>query len=140
MRHLAARGGLAEVLDIDSAGTMGWHEGKPPDHRMISAARKRGIAMTGRARQLTGRDFREFDLILTMDEENLRDVKALAARQDEPPRQRARVVAFREYCERHQVSSVPDPYYGGPEDFERVLDLLEDGCSVILRRYSDGTL
>jgi protein-tyrosine phosphatase len=104
------------------------HSGELPDPRMRAAASRRGYELISRARKFTAADFGVFDLILTMDEDNRRNVLALA-KTDE---QRARVRAFCDFCEKHDDESVPDPYYGGPQGFEHVLDLLEDGCRGIV--------
>ena len=138
LRHLAEKHGADDLFEIDSAGTIGFHTGNPPDSRMREAAARRGIAMTGRARQVRASDLDEFDLILTMDEENFADVTGLATRNGEADDRRARIVRFCDFCERHDDTEVPDPYYGGDEGFERVLDLLEDGCLALIRRHREG--
>lgn len=128
MRKLVAEAGLAERVAVASAGTLGLHAGRLPDARMRAAAARRGYELTSRARQFMAEDFARFDLILTMDEDNRSNVLALATTEA----QRARVRRFTEFCRKHTVTAVPDPYYGGPEGFEQVLDLLEDGCNEIL--------
>ena len=135
MRHLVDEAGLGERFTLDSAGTAGWHVGKRPDSRMIAAATRRGIEMKGHARQATADDFARFDHIFAMDRSNHEDLLALRDRCPDP---RARLHLFCEFCEEHEESEVPDPYYGGPEGFEKVLDLLEDGCSNFLRRWGTG--
>lgn len=129
---LAQTQGLADRLEIDSAGTIGLHAGRPADPRMRAAAAARGYALTSRARQVVAADLDAFDLILTMDDDNRRGVLALA-RTDA---QRARVRPFCAYCTGHDETEVPDPYYGGAQGFERVLDLLEDGCQGVLNWVS----
>jgi len=128
MRRLACEAGLAEQVEIDSAGAGGWHEGSPPDDRMTAAARRRGYELTGRARQITAGDIRRFDLVLIMDEQNRRDIRPWLP--DGPEREKVRM--FCEFCARFENDEVPDPYYGGREGFDRVLDLLEDGCAGVL--------
>jgi protein-tyrosine phosphatase len=128
MRALVTEAGLAAQVDVASAGTLGLHAGKLPDSRMRAAASRRGYELTSRARKFTGADFGAFDLILTMDDDNRRNVLALASTEE----QRARVRAFCDFCDKHPDKTVPDPYYGGPEGFEHVLDLLEDGCRGIV--------
>lgn len=137
MNHLLAREGLAPQFEVDSAGTAGYHIGDPPDPRMTKAARARGIEMKGRARQVKPADFEEFDWIFAMDRSNHEDLRHVRQKARNPT---ARLVLFCEFCERHDEREVPDPYYGGHEGFEKVLDLLEDGCSVFLRRWADGAL
>lgn len=137
MRSVSEKEGLGDRVVIDSAGTIGLHTGDPPDHRMTRAARRRGIRMAGQARQITVADLDSFDWVLVMDEENLADVQALAGRNGGGS---ARIAMFCEFCTAHEENEVPDPYYGGPEGFEKVLDLLEDGCSGIIRRFQEGKL
>lgn len=127
MRALAAKAGAA--VHAESAGTTGYHAGEPPDRRMIAAAKRRGYELVSRARQVERADFEKFDLILVMDDDNLRGVLGLAANEAE----RAKVAKFTTYCRGHQeADAVPDPYYGGADGFEKVLDLLEDGCAGLL--------
>lgn len=137
MNHLLAREGLASRFEVDSAGTAGYHAGNAPDLRMTRAARARGIAMKGRARQVRATDFETFDWIFAMDRSNFEDLAAIRNRSGNPT---AKLVHFCEFCEQHDEREVPDPYYGGPEGFEKVLDLLEDGCSVFLRKWRNGEL
>jgi protein-tyrosine phosphatase len=137
LRHLAAQRGLAERLEIDSAGTAGWHAGKAPDARMVAAAKDRGITMLGRARQARVRDFAEWDYLFAMDRSNLADLRKLQA---QCPGARAKLLLFCELCEVHDEEEVPDPYYGGRDGFDRVLDLLEDGCGAFLDRLEEGSL
>lgn len=127
------RAGLADRFVVDSAGTGGWHVGKPADPRMRAAAARRGLDLTSRARQLEPADLGRFDHILTMDADNLAAVQAMARRhQAAAGGQQALVTPLVRYCRRHQASEVPDPYYGGEQGFEQVLDLLEDACGGLL--------
>lgn len=129
LRALAEKRGLADRVAVGSAGTIGYHEGDLPDARMRAAALRRGYELRSRARRFAREDFSRHDLIVVMDEDNRRDVLALAA--DEADR--AKVRRFTEFCRAHPgADKVPDPYYGGDEGFERVLDLLEDGCAGLL--------
>ncbi|RFC43043.1 MAG: protein-tyrosine phosphatase [Verrucomicrobia bacterium] len=132
MTKLVTEAGLEQVWEIDSAGTIGMHAGNPADVRMQTAARKRGVALTSRARQIWTADLDRFDLILAMDRSNFGDIGLLAGKS-----RRAEVALFCEFCTRHREIEVPDPYYGGPEGFEKVLDLLEDGCAEILRLWRE---
>jgi protein-tyrosine phosphatase len=131
--HQVAQAGLAERLQVDSAGTGGWHVGHPADARMRAAAARRGLELTSRARQLELADLSRFDHILTMDNDNLAAVEAMAGRARaaglEP---RAKVEPLVHYCRHHSVAEVPDPYYGGTQGFEHVLDLLDDACAGLL--------
>lgn len=128
--HLLQRQGLEEAFAVDSAGTGGWHVGKPADPRMRAAASRRGIELPSRARQLEPADLQRFDYILTMDDDNLRAVRELERRHGGT----ATIQPLTAHCQRLRSAEVPDPYYGGPEGFERVLDLLEDACAGLLQR------
>ncbi len=129
LRALVARAGLAGRIEIDSAGTYGGHRGELPDPRMRSAAARRGLTLTHRARQIREEDFAAFDRIVVMDDMNYENVHRLA-----PSREAAaRIFRLTEFCRRHPDRTyVPDPYYEGHEGFELVLDLLEDGCEGLL--------
>jgi protein-tyrosine phosphatase len=129
--HLVAREGLEDRFVVDSAGTGGWHVGNPADRRMRAAAERRGIHLPSRARQLDLADFTSFDRILTMDDDNFRNVRSLARELGERPGL-ARIEPMTSHCRVHQVSEVPDPYYGGEQGFKDVLDLLEDACGGLL--------
>ncbi len=132
MRHLIEAEGLGDRFELDSAGTAGWHIGKSPDSRMTAAARARGIEMKGRARQVGPEDFSSFDHIFAMDRSNYEDLLEVQSRCENST---AKLQLFCELCEEHDEEEVPDPYYGGPEGFEKVLDLLEDGCAAFLSHW-----
>jgi protein-tyrosine phosphatase len=123
MRHLVREAGLEDEIEIDSAGTGGWHVGSPPDERATEAAAGRGITLEGAARRFAVENFDRFDLILAMDGENLRDLQALAP--DEEARAKVRLL-------RGPGLDVPDPYYGGSRGFEDVLDQVEEACRALL--------
>lgn len=127
-RKLVLDAGRDAEFEIDSAGTIGYHQGERADSRMRAAASGRGYELASRARRIELLDFDRFDLIVTMDEDNYRDVEALN------PGSRARVVRMIDYCDELQVSEVPDPYYGGESGFHQVIDILEDSCGNLLRR------
>ena len=136
--HLLAQADASERFVVDSAGTGGWHVGKAADRRMREAASRRGIALTSRARQLELADLNLFDHILTMDASNLAHVQALAREGRSCAAagshgQQARIEPLVGYCSRFDAHEVPDPYYGGEEGFEQVLDLLEDACTGLLQ-------
>ncbi len=137
MRALVGAEGLTKQFEIDSAGTIGYHTGNSPDARMAKAAEARGIRMIGAARQVTSADLENFDWVFAMDRDNYRDLKDLEMTCPNP---KAKIVMFCDFCEEHNEKEVPDPYYGGPEGFEKVLDLLEDGCGVFIRRFQEGAL
>ncbi len=120
--------GLQERVRVDSAGTGDWHIGHPPDARSQTAAAQRGYDMSAlRARQVRARDFQDFDLLLAMDENNLRDLQRLA-----PPEHRHKLRMFMDFADLEE-RSVPDPYYGETQDFQRVLDLVETAADGLLR-------
>src|SRR5918999_2829769 len=120
LRHLAKEKSLE--LRIESAGLGDWHVGDPPDERAQHHARTRGYDLSAqRARQVTARDFEEFDMILAMDRGHLQALQRMA-----PPRHHAKIRLF------HADLEVPDPYYGGAAGFERVLDLVEERCRALL--------
>ena len=129
--HLIAREGLEDRFVVDSAGTGGWHVGNPADRRMRAAAERRGIHLPSRARQIELADFTSFDRILTMDDDNLRNVRSLARELGDRPGL-ARIEPMTSHCRRLSAREVPDPYYGGEQGFEDVLDLLEDACGGLL--------
>jgi len=131
MRALVEREGGAESIQVDSAGTGSWHVGSPPDARAAAAARARGIELHGSARQARSADFAAFDLLLAMDEDNVRDLLAIAPDADA----RAKVRLLREFDPAAVAASslsVPDPYYGGERGFEDVLDLVQAACEGLL--------
>jgi protein-tyrosine phosphatase len=130
--HLLAREGMKDQFVVDSAGTGGWHVGRPADRRMRAAAERRGITLPSRARQLDRHDLLAFDRILTMDADNLRSVRALARELSLPAHQLAVIEPITSHCRRLRAVEVPDPYYGGDQGFEDVLDLLEDACAGLL--------
>ncbi len=127
-RHVLGAQAAAAAVDIDSAGTHGYHVGEAPDPRAQAAAKRRGIDMSGlRARQLVAEDFERFDLLLVMDMQNRADALALA-----PPARRDRVKLLLDYALRPDRREVPDPYYGGEQDFELVLDLVDDASRGLM--------
>jgi protein-tyrosine phosphatase len=134
-RAVAQRDAPDLVLEIDSAGTAGYHVGELPDQRTRQAAARRGYDMSAlRARVVEADDFEHFDLILAMDRENLRALERRA-----PAHARERIRLFLEFAPEAGIGEVPDPYYGGPNGFEDVLDLIEAasrGLLEHLRRQS----
>jgi len=128
MRAMLEAQEFADRVSIRSAGTAGWHVGKLPDQRMRTAAQNRGYDLSSRARQVSENDLRDYDLVLVMDRQNLRDVRSY----DRESLFGSKIRLFCDFCTDHQESEVPDPYYGGEQGFELVLDLLEDGCRGVL--------
>lgn len=127
-RELVTNAKLDQKILVDSAGTGAWHIGKSPDARTIAAARTRGYDLSVlRARQVTERDFEEFDYILAMDEANLAHLQQM-----KPAHFTGHLGLFLEFGARGDHREVPDPYYGGSDGFELVLDLVEDAAQGLL--------
>jgi protein-tyrosine phosphatase len=118
MRHLARERGID--VEVASAGIGGWHVGEPPDSRSAEAARRRGIVLEGAAQQVRRSDFDDYDLLVAMDRGHLRDLLAMAGEH----RDKVRLLIDGE--------DVPDPYYGGRDGFDDVLDLITEGCERLL--------
>ena len=132
-RNKAEALGLSDRFFIDSAGCGGWHKGEQPDRRSISAAAQHGIDISGqRARQVTTEDFDRFDLILGLDRDNV----AYLARM-RPWESPARVALYLEEA-LGRAKNVPDPYYGGPRDFEAVYQLCEAASDALIKKLIEG--
>lgn len=130
LRQLAQKRGLADRVVVHSAGTHDYHVGEPPDARTLKHGVARGYDMSGqRAQQVSGKHFDEYDYILAMDRGHLRVLKQLA-----PPGAKARLGMFLEASARWKGEDVPDPYYGGVEGFEQVLDMVEEAAGRWLER------
>jgi len=115
---------VSHLFEIDSAGLLDYHEGELADGRMRVHATARGYSLTHRSRPVIKSDFDRFDLILCMDDQNIRGLKQLTS----DPRHIEKIRLITNYCRQFSASSVPDPYYGGDNGFENVIDLLEDAC------------
>ncbi len=134
LRHLAAIEAPRLALEIDSAGTAGYHIGAPPDPRSQRAALRRGIDISGlRARRIAAQDFARFDLILAMDVQNLRELQA-----QRPRDARAELKLFLEYAPDLTLREVPDPYYRDAGAFEQVLDLTTAAARGLLAALQEG--
>ncbi|GHD58854.1 low molecular weight protein-tyrosine-phosphatase [Jeongeupia chitinilytica] len=128
LRKLVDDAGLAGRVIVDSAGTQDYHVGEAPDRRAQAHAKKRGYDLSPlRARQVSAQDFSRFDLILAMDAGHLRQLERQA-----PPQHQAKVKLFLDFATAAREREVPDPYYGGADGFEHVLDLVEDGCAGVM--------
>lgn len=128
MLHLIKERGLEDRIRVDSAGTASYHIGDPADPRSSQAAEKRGIDLPSRARQFTKSDFERFDYVLACDQSNLENLRHLAG-----PTDREKIYLLLDFdSENPKGSSVPDPYYGGPQGFETVLDLCQSACEKLL--------
>lgn len=127
--NLAAQHGLADLLQVDSAGTGDWHLGKAPDSRTQAAALQQGYDLSHlRARQVTPADFDRFHYVLAMDANNLRDLKSM-----KPNDYRGHLGLFLDFATNTAVTEVPDPYYGGEDGFEEVLSLVCDASAGLLQ-------
>ncbi len=121
--------GLAHLVFVDSAGTHNYHPNSPPDERSQAHAAKRGYDLSDlRARQIQDGDFDRYDLILVMDWDNLALVQDVC-----PPKHQTKVRRLTEFCRQHDSPVVPDPYYGGSQGFDQVLDLVEDACEGLIQ-------
>lgn len=129
MNHLIAEANLSDQIICESAGTASYHVGNPPDRRMVAAASQRRMKFLGEARQFQKLDFEKFDLILAMDQENYRDIISL----DPAGKYRDKVRMMCDFCIHHNDKEVPDPYYGGSDGFNYVIDLLLDACQGLLQ-------
>jgi protein-tyrosine phosphatase len=133
-RHHAEAEGVLHRFHVDSAGTGGWHAGEPPDDRMSRVAASRDVPLSGSARQLIVSDLDLFDHVICMDAENLRGAEQLG-------RGSASVALLLSYHENVDERDVPDPYYGGPEGFDHVFDLLDVSCRNLVQallRHDDA--
>ncbi|KAL8029642.1 hypothetical protein ABFX02_14G238400 [Erythranthe guttata] len=137
-KHLVSQRNLDSKFYIDSAGTINYHEGNPADQRMRAASKRRGIEITSLSRPIRASDFRDFDLILAMDKQNREDIigafERWRHREPLPADGANKVQLMCSYCKRHSETEVPDPYYGGQQGFEKVLDMLEDACESLLEK------
>ena len=120
--------GAEHLVEIDSAGTSGYHVGSPPDSRSARVAQARGVEITGVSRQLTRADLHRFDYVIAMDADNLREIGELR----DAVGGTARVHRLREWDPQRDGDDVPDPYYGGPRGFEDVHDIVERSCAALL--------
>lgn len=120
MRGLIADAGLNSTIEVDSAGTSGWHVGQAPDERAAAAAASRGVELSGQARQIEPSDFEDSDLVLAVDEETLLLLRRMAP------------AGAHAVVRKLAADDIPDPYYGGPAGFEDVLDRLTIACGDLL--------
>lgn len=130
MRHLVKQAGLEASIEVDSAGTGDYHVGEPPDARARAAGRRHGLEISGRARQVKRTDFERFDYILAMDGDNLANLQALAS-----ARSAAHCGLLRDFdATAPSGSSVPDPYFGGEQGFDEVVEQCVRACNGLLTR------
>lgn len=127
-RHKVKQAGLEDLIHIDSAGTHAYHVGESPDNRAQGAARSRGVDLsTQRARKVNRNDFDEFDFVIAMDNSNYYDLESISE-----PHHQEKLYLFLDFARNASVSEVPDPYYGGNQGFENVLDLVEDASDGLI--------
>jgi len=126
---------LENLFVVDSAGTGGWHVGNLADPRMRATALSRGIELTSRSRQIEENDLYEFDYILVMDKDNLHAVKSLSQDQLNPVNSKIKLILS--YSKNSQLDEVPDPYYGGQNGFDKVIDLLDDAMDGLIDSLMD---
>ena len=126
MRHLIEERGLVERIVVDSAGTIGYHTGHEADSRMQNAAQRRGFELLSRSRKITRADLETFDLVIAMDRDNFNDIQSIHS----APKSSIKLLSS--YLDDSWPSDVPDPYYGGSEGFEYVLDMIQAACPQIL--------
>jgi protein-tyrosine phosphatase len=136
MRHLVADAGLVGAIEVDSAGTSRYHIGDRPDSRALAEAAQRGVPMQHRARQLIADELDRWDLVVGMDGQNVRDIRALA--RGLPDVGRIELLrSFDAEADPGGPLDVPDPYYGGAEDFAVMFDLIESACRGLLAHLAD---
>jgi len=124
LRSLLLKSGLSLDIEIASAGTHDYQIGRPPFPAAVEAAKRRGYELTGCiSRRVRQSDFDHYDLILAMDRSNLASLRQIA-----PTRCKEKIELLLEYSEKYHYEEVPDPYGGSEEDFDRALDMIEDGC------------
>ncbi len=130
-RRLTQQAGVGHKYEADSAGTGSWHVGEPPDPRMVRVAAQHGLQYGGRARQFKREDFERFDLIIAMDIDN----RAFLFNKARTAEEQAKIHLLREFDpEGGPNASVPDPYYGGPDGFETVYQIVERSCKGLLEQ------
>lgn len=129
MRQLVRQAGMEQNFVIDSAGISNYHQGELPDPRMRVHAARRGYELTHLSRPVTYKDFFDFDMIIGMDSSNMQALHDRAPGLDEE----RKLYRITDFCRSHQdIDHVPDPYYGGDQGFENVIDILEDACAGLL--------
>jgi len=129
MKKLVAEQGLKSQYEIDSAGLIGYHQGEGADPRMKFHARRHGYQLTHISRPIRTVDFELFDVIVSMDDSNWDKLHRLAPTLEDEKK----IVRMTDYCQTHVIDHVPDPYYGGDQGFENVIEILEDACEGLLK-------
>lgn len=132
MQTLINKQNLSDIINIDSAGMISVHQGEQPDRRMQQAGLDRGYKLNHRSRPVVSADFDKFDLIIGMDDNNIDALQQKAPSLE--AKQKIRRMA--EYFSTQEIDHVPDPYYGGAQGFDLVINLLEDGCNNLLQEIT----
>ena len=132
MQALVNERGVSDRIQVDSAGTSGFHIGEPADKRMRAAAERRGFPLTSRSRMVSRRDFSQFDLLIAMDKRNFRELQKISDGSD------GKIRMLSDYLGDEWPEEVPDPYYGGDEGFDEVLDMLVAACPELLDELLAG--
>lgn len=136
MRTLVKKAGMEKEIEVDSAGILSYHEGELPDSRMRMHASRRGYNLTHRSRPVRTLDFFDFDLIIGMDDRNIQDLIDRAPDLESEKN----ICRMTDFCRNKVVDYVPDPYYGGAQGFENVLDILEDACEGLLETLKSSEM
>jgi protein-tyrosine phosphatase len=131
-RHLTRARDVADLYHADSAGTGSWHVGEPPDRRSAEVAHRNGVLLEGEARQVVPEDFERFDWIIAMDRSNLRDLETMRRQKG-----RAKLQLLRDFDPEPGSRDVPDPYYGGPDGFEKVYAMVHRSSEALLERLEE---
>lgn len=129
--HILKERDLRSEFHVDSAGTSSFHVGEKADARMRDHASRRGIELPSRARQFVAEDFKKFDAIIVMDDSNFHNCLKLASDEED----KTKILKMADYCPLTGLSEVPDPYYGGAQGFEQVLDMVQEGCENLLKKW-----
>ena len=135
-RSLAQARGLENRYLVDSAGTGAWHAGERPDQRSVEVARRNGVVLAGHARQIEAPDFADFDYVIAMDRQNLLELRTLAR----SPQGEAHLHLLRDFDPEPGDGQVPDPYYGGPDGFERMYEMVNRACEALLDHLEERRL
>jgi protein-tyrosine phosphatase len=126
--------GLAEFINVDSAGTSHWHVDEPPDRRSTEIARQNGISLNHYGRQISRTDLQKFNYIIAMDVDNYDDIRRL---QESSGNGKAEILLMRDFDNQQSGADIPDPYYGGPNGFQLVFNLLDESLSNFLEKIID---
>ncbi len=130
--HLIRERGWEDKYEVDSAGTSGHHDGERADPRMRTHAKARGIELPSISRKFLPEDFRRFDWIVVMDNSNYRNCLKLASHEED----KGKILKMADFTPSFSDDEVPDPYYGGAQGFEHVLDMVNEGCENLLKKFN----